>query len=135
MDGSKGIPEHAARVYYYLRDWRDPAPRRVYEALGLTKRVYYRALRWLLRYRFLSRKGGEWRNAKVNLRRCGCGAEITPASAAYTQGKSRLYVRKHCVTCYNAAQIVRVRRWDAQNPGYQTRLKRRTRQQERNASA
>jgi hypothetical protein len=129
-----------AQVYAFVRQQLEthrhtPDAKQTYATLGLTKREYYAALRWLLRYRFLVRDGTEWCNAKVNFRYCDCGAEITPASAAYTTVNSKLYMRRPCKRCYQARRTQDMARWREQNPGYNTRLEHRRRRQHRSASA
>lgn len=130
----------AQRVYNYHRDYAAqygyaPTGGEACHRMHLSSRTYYAALQWLVERRFLTRQARRWRGVRINMRVCTCGAEITPQNAVYAHGKHRVYVRKACTTCYRAAQIVRVRAWDARNPGYQTRFKRRARAQQRGASA
>lgn len=128
-------------VYAYAREYRAtrghmPTPREAFEALGLTRKQYVAALRWLLRYKFLSRVGGEWRNANFTLIACSaCGGEITPKSAEYTTVKGHLYRRPVCHCCYQARRTQDMKRWRERNPNYDTRQERRRRRQQRSASA
>ena len=128
------------RVYTYHRDYAAlhgyaPTSGEACHWMHISSRTYYAALRWLAERRFLSLQARRWRGVRLNVRVCTCGAEITPQNAVFVQGKRRVYVRKHCASCYSAAQIVRARAWDARNPGYQARLKRRERQRQKGVSA
>lgn len=88
------------------------SPREVYATLGISKRDFYAALRWLEQFGFLQRgTGGLWGNATLQRLTCACGAEITPASAAFATSRGKVYRRKHCAACINAAAVERKRVW------------------------
>lgn len=129
----------AKRVYAYIRDYREthsyaPDAHQVWLKLNISKKEYYAALRWLEARRFLSRPewGKSWRFARVNVRLCACGTELTLANATCEiNSRGYLIIRRDCRTCITRRQVEKQREWRARNPGYYTAVHRRVRQQQR----
>lgn len=106
------------RVYTYIHNYRPPhnqhmpAPHEAYEALGVTKRQYLDALRWLEQHGFVARptsvKG--WRFAKLAVRRCACGAVFTPTNVRLGTARGQVFMRRECGACLRAQETPKRRK-------------------------
>lgn len=132
------LTDYAALYDLIRANGRPPHPRTVFDALGYTKREYYAGLRWLESYRFITRNSWDkrWQSARINVRLCACGTELTVANATpEINKKGYRFIRRDCRACIQQRQTEKHREWSARNPGYYSRVSRRARKQHRSASA
>lgn len=122
---------YAYHAAYFRANRYAPTVAEAYHALGISNRTYYAAFKWLLERRFLTRQGRCWRNVRVNVRTCPCGAEIAPANAVIgVDGKGYRYVRRVCDPCWRHQHSDSQRRFAKANPGYYLRINQRIRQRQ-----